>query len=136
MRIVSLCVLFTVWALCWLSSAVALDVKPPKPIEIFRLPRILMAGSDLAFQIRIRGAQDTDRRVFAMLCLDGGPCSTEPLQHERWSQLPIEGSASPKLWAPKPMLQIAAGTYSFVAGIGPDEGVRAFERLSVTVQGF
>ena len=137
MRILSLCVLITVWTLCALSSAVARDPKPPKPITIHRLSRILLAGNDLSFQVRITGAVDTDRRVFAMLCAAGAICSTRALEHERWSELPIEGSAAPRLWAPeKPWLQIPAGDYVFVAGIGPIDGIRATEALSVMVRGF
>lgn len=124
-----------------LAHAVAIDPKPPKPIEILRLPRILLGGIggvDLDFQIRIRGAVDEDRRVFAMLCEDGWPCSTKFGEHVQWSELPIEGSAAPRLWAFKkaPWHHIGAGAYQFVAGIGPTEGIRYAESLTLTVQGF
>ncbi len=137
MRIVSLGVLFTVWVLCALSHAVVMEPRLPKPIEIWKLPSVMFAPADLHFQIRIRGAIESDRRVFAMLCLMGGDCSTEPLMHERWSELQIEGEAAPKLWAPvKPWQKIPAGDYRFIGGIGPADGIRASESQAVQVQGW
>lgn len=111
------------------------DPKPPKAIEILRLPRILLAGNDLPFQIRLHPINQ-DRRVFAMLCRYGDRCSTLPLEHERWSGLSIEGEAASPLWAPAPWRQLGEGKYLFVTGIGPDDGIRASASLIVLVRGF
>lgn len=130
------CAVVAMAILAALAHAVVIDPKPLAPIQILHLPRLLLAGADLGFQVRIRGAVDADRIVFAMLCVAGEMCSTRVLEHERWSELPIEGSSAPKLWAPKPWGKLPEGNYLFVAGIGPEQGVRFSEQLSVSVHGF
>lgn len=122
----------TLLILATLAHAVATDVKP---VEILYLPRILFAGRDLGFMVRVH-AIDTDRAEWAILCdaSDVEPCTTE--HHDRASMVSIEGSAAPKLWSPKPWTHMQPGDYTVVAAIGPVGSIRAHAALTVMVQGF
>jgi hypothetical protein len=131
--VLPLCALFTVSVLAFLAHA-AIDQKF-KAIEIVHMPRIMFAGSDLGFQVRVRGAIDEDRQQWALLCNreDPDPCSLD--HNERLSMVTIEGSAAPRLWSPKPWTHMPPGEFAVVVALGANDQIRVSDALTLTVQG-
>lgn len=130
------CFVVALVVLATLAHAVINDPKPPKPIQILHMPRVLFENRDLGFMVRLQPI-DSDRLLYAILCNNEAqePCSLDEFRHERLSQLEIEGDRAAKLWTPKPWAHLAAGSYTVVVTIGPRGGVRASDALSVLVQG-
>ena len=118
-----------------LMTLAHITMAGPKPIEILRMPRFMFAGSDLGFQVRVRGAVDEDRELWIILCNleDEIPCTTE--HNERVSMVSIEGSACPKLFSPRPWTHMPPGQYAVVAALGAFGKIRVSDALSVNVQG-
>lgn len=129
-----LCALTVFSLLAYLAHAAMLE-KHIKAIEIVHMPRILFAGADLGFQVRVRGAIDLDRQEWAILCNreDPDPCSLE--HNERISMVSIEGSAAPRLWSPRPWQKIPPGEFAVVVALGANDQIRVSDALTVTVQG-
>lgn len=133
-QIVPLCALVVFSMLAFLAHAAILE-KQIKAIEIIHMPRIMFAGADLGFQVRVRGATDLDRQQWAILCNreDVDPCS---LQHnERISMVSIEGSAAPRLWSPAVWHHMPPGEFAVVVALGANDQIRVSDALTVTVQG-
>lgn len=106
-----------------------------KAIAILHMPRILFAGRDLGFQVRVLGAVDEDREEWAILCNreDVDPCSVD--HNERVSMVSIEGSAAPKLWSPRPWTHMPEGEYAVVVALGAHGALRVSDVLTVSVIG-
>ncbi len=131
--ILPLCWLCAFSMLAFLASAAIVE-KQQKAIEIIRMPRFIFAGSDLGFQVRVRGAIDEDRQQWVFLCdRTADVCSLE--QNERISMVTIEGSAAPKLWSPRPWTHMSPGEFAVVAALGANDLIRVSDVLTVSVQG-
>lgn len=132
--IVPLCTLVVFSLLAFLAHAAILE-KQIKAIEIVHMPRIMFAGSDLGFQVRVRGARDEDRQQWAILCNreDEMPCSVD--HNERISMVTIEGSAAPHLWSPRPWTHMPPGEFAVVVALGANDQIRVSDVLTLSVQG-
>lgn len=128
------CFLVTLTVLGTLAHLVATD---PKPVQILHAPGVLLADQSLGFMVRLQPVE-SDRMLYAILCnrdMDT-PCSMDEMQHERLSQLPIEGDRAAKLWHPKPWEHMGAGHYTLIVTIGSVDSIRAQDARSVLVQGW
>lgn len=137
-----LCALVVVWIWAFLAQAAVvqkdvvfmMNEQRQKAIEIVHMPRIMFAGADLGFQVRVRGAIDEDRQQWALLCdVTDPPCSTD--HAERVSMVTIEGSAAPRLWSPRAWSHMSPGEYAVVVGLGANGQIRVSDALSVHVEG-
>lgn len=130
------CFVVTLIILATLAHAVINEPRPPKPIQILHMPRIMFENRDLGFMVRLQPIE-SDRFLFAILCNNDSveTCSVDEFKHERLSQLEIEGDRAAKLWTPKPWTHLAAGSYTVVVTIGPRLGYRSSDALTVLVQG-
>lgn len=120
MRVVAICFVLTVFALCTLTHAAIHDPKP-RPIHVIVTPAISFAPTTLTVRVRVQPIPD-DRWI--MVVLDGE-------DFYRRSDFTIEGDRALYSWDWK---DVPAGDYIVSAAIGSAQA-RSSDRAQVLVQG-
>lgn len=124
-------ILTTALVFAFLGSAWMARAKD-KPIEILFAPYVAIAPTDLAFMVRIKPTPE-DRQLTALLCdlTDEERCTI--LHNLRLSQIEFQSTLPPKVWTPRPFLNVGPGSYAIAVGIGRDDRFRATDVHPVTI---